>query len=192
LLLIRIAVGNEVSSAGNEQRESFPSDVDLINSSPQLFQGDFSHQPASVAFTRTQSNGNQRRWKHVFIKLQRSDVNARFRDVRWIGQTQPVIEQPTGCQEAAPMVEERNLAKLREIEDMIPEDPRLLPRVHVSIEQLGTDGPQDPNIVIKVQLDAIRHLCGDLKVAGRNRILRASSKVSDRYQSVQDERSDGS
>jgi hypothetical protein len=90
------------------------------------------------------------------------------------------------------MVEERNLAKLREIEDMIPEDPRLLPRVHVSIEQLGTDGPQDPNIVIKVQLDAIRHLCGDLKVAGRNRILRASSKVSDRYQSVQDERSDGS
>src|SRR4026207_1608808 len=79
-----------------------------------------------------------------------------------------------GRPEAAARVEQRDLAELREVEDVIHEDALLLPVVQPCAPDFSPNRGEDANVVGEVEVDLLGDLFREFLVSAADRLLGAS------------------
>ena len=91
----------------------------------------------------------------------------------------------------AGFVEERDLAELAELEDVVLEDPVLLPLLEAGVLEVGGERLEQLGVGRDVAADFLGGARGDVDVAGDDRFARAALERDERRDAEGEERQDG-
>ena len=88
-------------------------------------------------------------------------------------------------------VEQRELAILGEVEDVVLQDPVLLPGAQVRVTEVGGQRLEHLDVEPHVLLDLTGRRSGDVLIAGRHRLARPGQQGGDREEAVGQQRQHG-
>ena len=173
--LFGIAVGDEALLLRDQERVALAADTNAIDRAPQLLERDLTHHPRRFPAAGHHPDGNRRARQAVLVELERRDVDAVGADVGGFGNRQRGVADAACGNDPPACAEERDLAKLREIENVVLEDPRLLPVLHVDAAKRESERLQDARVVVEVLGDALGDLLGDAQVPAADGLLCAGA-----------------
>ncbi len=176
---------------GDEQGVALRADLDAVDHPPELLERDFPDHPPRFPLRLDEADRDRRRREEVVIERQGRDVRAVGRYARGVRHRQLRRARTAARDGAARRGEERDLAELRKVQDVVLQDPGLLPGLESRRAQLEAHRSEDPAAVIDVLIDLHRDLFRDAPVALDDGLHGAFLKVEDRDDAVQHQRRHG-
>ena len=191
-LLVGIAVRDQLAVGRDDQREAVLADADLIDHPPHLFEAELADEPAGRLVQARQVDGEDDGRQQVLV-----DADRRHRDAVDDQRARLSGTATRGCADAARgdhragFVEQRDLAELAELQDVVLEDPILLPCLEAGVLQVGGERLQQRGVGDDVAADFLGGAGGDVLVAGDDRLAGAALERQDRDEAVGEQRHDG-
>ena len=190
-LLVGVAVRDQGPVGRRDQREPALPDPDAIDHAPHLLEVQFTDQPAGRLVEAHQRHGEHARRQQVVVDAQRRHRDAIEHDRRVGRHGHARRADAARGDDAAILVEQGQLAELAELQDVVPQDGRLLPLLEAGVLELRGEGLQNLGVAGDIAPDLLGTPRRAPPVAGDDRFTRAAAEREDRDQAVADERHDG-
>jgi hypothetical protein len=184
-LLIWIAVGDQPPVRRDDHREAARANADLVDHPPHFLQVELADQPARRLVEAGQPHTEDAGRKHVFVDAERRHQHAG--DVERIGRGGSRHGRLRGAEPARggdgpALVEQRQLAELTELQDVVAQDLLLLRAVQAGVLHLGGERLEDVGMPDDVAADFLGGAGRDIQVAADDRLTRAGAERQDRHE----------
>ena len=143
-LLVGIAVGDQLAVGRDDQREAVLADADAVDHPPHFFEAELADQPAGRLVEPRQVDGEDAGRQQVVVDADRRHRDAVDRPARAsFGIATRGVPTRLEAMTSRRFVEQRDLAELAELQDVVLEDAILLPRLEPGVLQVGGERLQD-------------------------------------------------
>jgi hypothetical protein len=136
-------------------------------------------------------NRKHGRRQQIFVDLDRRHRNAIDRQLGFFWRRDPRCADAARGDERAALVEQRDLAELAKLQDVVLEDAVLLPGLEAGVLQIGGECLQQFSVGQNVAANLLGGAQRDVLVAGDHRLTCAALERDDRDHAVGDQRQHG-
>ncbi len=190
-LLVGVAVRDQLAARGDDQREAVIADADLIDHPPHFFEAELADEPAGRLVQVRQADGEHRRRQQILVDADRRHRDAVDRQLRVLRDRDARLADAARGDHRALLVEQRDLAELAELQDVVLEDLILLALVEAGVLQVGGERLQQLGVGDDVAADFLGGADGDVLVAVDDRFAGAALQREDRDDAVGEQRHHG-
>ncbi len=189
-LLVGVAVRDQGAVGRGDEGEPVLADADVVDDAPHLLEVQLADEPAGGLIEAGQADREDAGRQEVVVDPDRRHRDALEHDRR-VGRDRDARRaDPARGDDAALLVEQRQFAELVELQDVVPEDRRLLPLLEAGVLQLRRQGLEDFGMAGDIPADLLGGPGGDAPIAGDHGLARAALQRHDRDEAVADERHD--
>ena len=189
-LLVRVAVRDQRAVRGDDHRVAVLAEADAVDHAPHLLEVELAGEPARGPVQAREMDAERRCGEEIFVDAHRRHQHAVDRQLRVLWNRDARLAHAARRDDRAALVEERDLPKFAELEDVVLEDAVLLPRLEAGVLQIGGERLEQVRVADDVAADFLGGTRGDVLVSGDDRFARAALERPDRDDAVCDKRDD--